>query len=471
MSGIVLAHLIAPAAFGIFGMALTVTVFATRLQTLGLSEAVIQRSGITHDHLSNLFWFSLGVGSVLGLAVLGSAPLVASFYGHPELIPVIAVLATTFVMGGCVVVQTALMARRLQFRAMAMRSLIPKVIATAVGLALAATGGGYWALVIMQVVGVAATAVLIWLAVDWRPGRPKRGTGTLALIKFGASVSISNFLTYFSGNMDNVLIGRYLGAAPLGLYARAYNLFLTPLRQIHGPLANVAIPVLAAVVNTPKRYRTYYRRFLSGLAILGMPGIMILAVMSREIIGVLLGPRWLGAAQVFRWLAVGGFVQMVVRSFGWLFVTSGRARALAYWAMIATPITVASFAIGLHWGITGVAASLAVAQALLTPMSLRYAIKGTPVTVSDVLSAVWRPAVIAVAVGVADVVVRAALHGQPAWLVLLAGTGVGVACWVCLALIWKTVRDELKSLRGSFSLRGRRLVSATAPTSGEANGG
>ncbi|MDQ1542033.1 MAG: hypothetical protein QOH29_2759, partial [Actinomycetota bacterium] len=249
----VLARLVAPKDFGLLSEALTVTAFATQMQTLGLSQAVVQRAKLTHGQLSNLFWVNAGAGVVLALLVAASAPLVAGFYGNHALVGVVAALAVSYVISGLGVQHAALMSRRMKFRAIAVRSLVPRLLAGIVAIVAALLGAGYWALVIQQIVGVFFVVVFVWTAIDWRPSWPSRGTGVRPLLRFGAGVSIANILYYFSSNADNILVGRVLGNGPLGLYARAYNLFLVPLRQIHGPLGNVVQPVMSAIVGEPER--------------------------------------------------------------------------------------------------------------------------------------------------------------------------------------------------------------------------
>jgi PST family polysaccharide transporter len=401
--------------------------------------------------MSNLFWVNVAAGAFLMLVVLGCAPLVAAFYGDSALVGVTAALSVTFLVSGFAVQHSALMARRLQFRSIALRSLTPRIIAGAVAIAVAAAfDAGYWALVVQQIVGVVCVTAFVWTAIDWRPGRPRRRTGVRPLLRFGAGVSVANIFYYFSSNADNILVGRFLGTGPLGLYARAYNLFLVPLRQIHGPMGNVVQPVMSAIYGEPQRYRQFYRRTLAGIAIVGMPGVVFLAVMSRSVIEVILGARWLGAADPFRWLAVAGFLQMVSRTFSWLFTTSGRSKAMAIWAGTSAPITVAAFAIGLHWGISGVAAAYAVAQTLLIMPGIWWAVRGTPVTLPDVAAAVWRPAVVAVATGAAAFAVRELLHAEPAGLRLAASGVVALGCWLALVARWPALRSDVKALRGTM---------------------
>lgn len=450
---VALARLVSPRDFGLVGMALTVTAFADQLQGLGLSQAVIQRARLTHGQLSNLFWVNAAVGGLLMVFVAALSPLVARFYGHPALVPITCALSVGYLLAGLGVQHTALIARRLQFRSLALRSLTPRLAAGALAVAAAVAGAGYWSIVIMQTSIVAFSTVLVWLAIDWRPGRPARRTGVRPLLRFGAGVSVANMLNYFSGNTDNILVGRFLGTVPLGLYARAYNLFLTPLRQLHQPLGNVVQPVLAGLADQPSRYRAFYRQTLSGIAVVGMPGVVYLAIMSHSFIEVTLGPRWLGAADVFRWLAVAGFLQMIGRTFTWLFTTSDRPRAMATWALVSSPVIVASFAVGLHWGITGVAASYAIALSILTGPGIWYAVRGTAVSVRDVVESVWRPVVLAAAVGAVTYALGAVLSSASA----LAQTGVTVvaaaATWCVLVVAWPSLRAEIRGLRGSFGRR------------------
>jgi len=454
ISTAILARLVSPHDFGLVGEALTVTALAAQLQSLGLSQAVIQRAKLTHGQMSNLFWVNVATGGVLMLLVLGAAPLVAAFYGDPPLVAVIASMSVTFFITGFAVQHSALMSRRMQFRSIALRNLTPRVIAAASAIAVAAAfHAGYWALVLQQLVSAICVLAFVWTAIEWRPGKPQRRTGVRPLLRFGAGVSVANIFFYFSSNADNIMVGRFLGTADLGLYARAYNLFLLPLRQIHAPLGNVVQPVMSAVVNDPPRYRQFYRRTLSAITLVGMPGVVGLAVLSEPFIEVVLGHRWLGAAQPFRWLAVAGFLQMAARTFSWLYTTSGRAKAMATWAMVTSPLLVLAFAIGVHWGITGVAEAYAISQAVLIGPGIWWAVRGTAVTIEDVLAAVWRPIVVAAVCGGVVFGMRELLNSTAPAVILFGSSGVGFACWLAMVALWPHLRGDLQSLTGRFTKR------------------
>jgi PST family polysaccharide transporter len=460
----ILARLVSPHDFGLVGQALTVTAFASQLQSLGLSQAVIQRAKLTHGQMSNLFWVNVAAGGVLMLIVLGAAPLVASFYGDPALVGVTSAMSVTFFITGFAVQHSALMSRRMEFRSIAWRNLLPRVISGALAIFFAAVfHAGYWALVVQQIVLALAITAFVWTALEWRPGKLRRGTGVRPLLRFGMGVSVANIFYYFSSNSDNILVGRILGTAELGLYARAYNLFLVPLRQIHGPLGNVVQPVMSAIVHDPDRYRQFYRRTLSAITLVGMPGVVGLAVLSRPFIEVMLGHRWLGAAEPFRWLAFAGFLQMVARTFSWLYTTSGRSKAMATWAMITSPLLVLAFAIGVHWGITGVAQAYAISQAVLILPAIWWAVHGTAVTMRDVRDAVWRSVVVAAVCGVAVLAIRVLLAGAAPAVTLVGGGAAGVVCWLAMLACWPHLRGDLKALTGRFSSRAQPVAETRLP--------
>lgn len=451
---VVLARLLTPDDYGLMAMVWAITGFVSTVGSLGLSEAVVQRKDLTHAQTSALFWLNVSLGLVLTLLVAAGAPLVAAFYGRPALVEITWALSVTFFLGGLMVQHQALMLRRLDFRAVAVRSFISTVVTTVVSIAVALTGAGYWALVAGQLAGSSSSLLMAWRAVAWRPSRPRRAAGVGELVSFGGGISTFRILDYAARNVDNILIGRFLGAAQLGLYTRAYGLLTLPLTQIHNPVANVVRPTMAALWGEPERYRRFYLTALQGLCYLVMPLVVLLAVLATPVVEVMLGDQWLESAEVFRWLAVAGLLQTVGYTNGWLYATSGRAWAMARWALISRPVIILAFVVGLPWGITGVAIAYAAAQLVLTPIGIARAGRGTPVSLRDVLGVCGRPAVVAgltgatagllvLAVGDQGAVIRLLVQGGPA---VLVGGG-------CIAL-WPSARREVRALVTAMRRRG-----------------
>lgn len=450
----ILARLLSPDDYGLVALVTAITGLVAVIGTLGVSEAVIQRPTVTHAQASTLFWINAGAGLLLMLLTMACAPLLAYAFDRAELTGIAVASATTFFIAGLGVQHQALMLRRLMHRQVALRQLASLVTGIVASVAAAIAGAGYWALVVQMVVQSLVAVCLAWASLPWRPGLPRRRSDIGGMLSFGGGISTFNILNYFGRNSDVVIIGYFLGASPLGLYTRAYGLLTAPLMQIHGPVSMVMRPTLAGLWPEPKRYRKYFLTVLAGLCYLCMPLVLVLAVLAEDVVRVMLGDRWSESAVVFRWLAVVGFLQIVGYTNGWLYATSGRAWQWVRWAIISRPLIIASFFIGIPWGIQGVAASYAAVELVLSPLGIWLAGRGTPVSLRDVLAAVAKPAVVSAVMAGTAFGVMAVLDAGPFVTVGVAVPAAGVA-GVVLGLLWPSVRQEVRAMRQSLRSRAR----------------
>jgi PST family polysaccharide transporter len=191
-------------------------------------------------------------------------------------------------------------------------------------------------------------------------GRP-RGRAPLrearSMLHFGRHMATFNLLNYLSRNADNVLIGWARGPVELGLYDRAYKLMLFPLQQINGPIANVMIPLLSRLRDEPERYRAAYMRTLQLMLLISVPGVFVLLLTANRLIPFLMGAQWKGIVPIFIWLGIAGVYQTLTNTFGWLFISQGRAVAYSRFGMFSTALCLVAFVAGLPWGAVGVAAA------------------------------------------------------------------------------------------------------------------
>src|SRR5438876_3175653 len=181
----VLARLLTPKDFGLFAMVTTVMGYLRVFKDAGLSTATVQREGITHAQVSNLFWINVAVSGAITLILAAGAPVIAWFYREPRLVPITLVLSSTFFLGGLTVQHNALLNRQMRFKAIAFIQVGSLLIGLAVGIAMALLGYNYWALVFSNLITVAATVPLTWFAIPWRPEPPSRQSGIRSLIGFG----------------------------------------------------------------------------------------------------------------------------------------------------------------------------------------------------------------------------------------------------------------------------------------------
>lgn len=452
----ILARQLTPEIFGVMAMALTLTVIVDQLRGLGLSQAVIQREDLTWVQVNALFWINAAFGLLLAGIVAATGPALAAFYDEPQLIEICAVLGVSYAFAGVAMQHGALLNRHMRFKSLATRNMVARLVSSLVAIAAAVGGLGVWALVLQQVLLVVLAAAFVWLAVDWRPSRPRELRAALHLVRFGSLVTLSNLLHSVSRQADNIIIGRVLGAGALGLYTRAYALLTLPLRQIKNPISAVMVPTLSALQKEPERYRRAYGRAINGLAHAGMPAVVILAVAAPEVIEVFLGGQWTQAATIFQLLALTSLIQLISTTAGWLFVTFGRGGAAAMWALVNAAGTIAAFLIGVQWGVEGVAAAYTISQVVLTWPGFVVACRHTPVAPIDALVAVLRPLAVSAAVLAAALAMRAVLpESWPALAGLILITVAAVLAWLAMLAAWTRARDEVLDLYET--IRGRKV--------------
>jgi O-antigen/teichoic acid export membrane protein len=443
---VALARLLTPAEFGLVAMVSTVTGVGQAFADLGLSEATIQRKEISHEQVSTLFWINFAVGLGLMLVTVALAPLLARFYREARIVNITLLVSLTFLIGGLRVQPDAILKRQMRFSSLAIRDVVSCALAVAIAITMAWRGAGYWALVALPLTQNFAQMALSWLMAKWRPGLPHRDAEVGSMIAFGGNVAASYFIFSVSRNADNVLIGRYLGADPLGLYSRAYNLLMLPVRQLSAPVGSVAIPAFSRTQDDPERFARYYLRTVNLILWISALVFGFLFVAARPVIVVVLGNQWREAAPIFQILAISALGQLLLDSTTWLFVSRGQSQQFLKLWLIISPIIVGGYAIGLPFGIKGVALSGSLVLLGILPWALKFAFRGTHLTLRRLGRALLYP----IALSFAGVfLAELALHWIDPELIFsqLLVIALSFVMAYALSALIPTVREEIMSLR------------------------
>lgn len=399
VSIVVLARLLSPGDFGLVAMVAAVVGLLGTFKDAGLSMATIQREGVSHEQVSTLFWVNVVASIALALLVAAIAPAVAWFYDEARLIGITVALGSSFIFAGLMAQHVALIRRQMRFRALAWVEVGSHGVGAIAGVTAALAGWGYWALVLRGLTASLVLMLAIWAAVPWRPDRPRFAAGSGSLLRFGGYVSGFRAVNYLGRNLDNVLIGRFLGDATLGIYSKAYQLLMLPIRMVNGPITGVALPALSRLQSNPERLRSYYYKALGLIVTLSMPLVAWVASVADSFVLTLLGEQWVEAVDIFRILTIPAFIGTFNVATGWVFVSLGHVRRQMLSGIVNTLLGAVAIVIGLRWGIVGVAWALVVSALIRRPLTIAYCYRGTPFTLTELLAVLWRPAIAAVFAG------------------------------------------------------------------------
>ena len=445
----VLARLLLPADFGVYGKTIALTGFITTIQTGGLSLATVQQAEINHGQVSTLFWLNALLGLTAAALVAGLSPAMAWFYKDPRVLALGLAMAGVVLISSLGVQHRALLQRQMRFTQKVSGDLVALVAGFAAAVLAAWLGAGYWAFVVQQYTMALVTLAMLYGFCRWVPGLPRRRSGVRPMVKLGANQSASSILNFANRNVDNVLIGRYISDAALGFYTLAYRLLLLPIQQINAPLSSVMLPALSRLQHQPKRFCRFYYRALGAIVFVGMPIVCFLWVDARSVIELALGPKWLPTVPLFQALGIAAFIGTFNIAGNWVYTSLGRTDRRLFWQAIATPVTLVAFFIGLPWGALGIAVSFSATRVLLVVPSLNNAYRGTPVDLWTTAKTLARPA--ATSIGVAFVLwsLHQATGEWPApWVFLDAVIygGLYLGAWFAVASGRAHVRDLLSVL-------------------------
>jgi PST family polysaccharide transporter len=389
VSSVFLARQLTPADFGLIAMVSTCVGLVAVIQDLGLNQAIIQRRTISKAQVSALFWLSLGFGLLLAVTLALSAPGIAWFYSESRLTPLTVAFAFLLVLGSTQSQLLALLNREFRIKALAAIDVLTATVGAIVGVTIAWLTASYWALFMSSLASIATSVACAWLMCSFRPGVPSFEGNFREMISFGSGVSGFNFANYFARNADNVLIGRFYGSEPLGLYDRAYRLLLFPLSQILSPLGRVLLPLLARLQSEPERYRKAYIEAITLLMLATQPGLVFSIIFAKDVFSILLGSQWTAAVPIFQWLGVAGLSQVMTSTLSWLFLSQGRGSDFFQIGLFSSLTTIASFVLGLPWGPQGVAVAYTINNyAILVPAMLWSSGRRGPVSTYNLVNAV-----------------------------------------------------------------------------------
>ncbi|MBE0447286.1 MAG: MOP flippase family protein [Actinobacteria bacterium] len=388
---IILARLLAPSDFGLKGMAMVVIGFVFLFKDLGTSAAIIQRKHLSEEFLSSIFWVNVVFGFFATGVLFMSAPVIASFYREPRVTPILGVLSLTFLISGFSILHQAILQRNLAFNKLAKVEIGSIIAGSVIGIGAALLGAGVWSLVYQTLAVAAMTTILLWTSSSWRPKLVFHWTEVKSVSSYSLNLTGFNIFNYFSRNADNLLIGRFLGAQALGYYALAYRIMLLPLQNISYMVGRVMFPVYSQIQDDDSRFRRVYLKAASAIALVTFPLMLGLMGASKLFVLTVFGAQWAPVILLLIVLAPVGLIQSISTTAGSIYQAKGYTNWMLRWGLVSGSLTVIAFAVGLQWGVVGVAVAYAITSITLTPPTFAIPFRLINLRLRDLGFVLWRP--------------------------------------------------------------------------------
>lgn len=341
----ILSRILTPSDFGLIAIVSILIAFFNLLAEMGIGPAVIQRQDLSKKDYKELFFFTIIVGVILSVLFAISAPYVSLFYGDDRLVLLCRLLAFGIMLNCLNIIPNALLLKERKFEFIMYRQLLVQVLSGSIGVISALSGMGVWALVIYT---LSSSFLIFGFNYFKNPlGILFLSKKTLQKIsKFATFQFLFGFINFFSRNVDNLLIGKYISPSALGYYDKSYRLMMLPIENLTHVLSPVIQPVLYGYQDDRAKLFDIYSRLVSILALIGFPLSIFLHFSANELIFIVFGSQWKDSVPVFEILALSAGIQIVLSSAGSIFQVANDTKSLFLSGSLSAIVMVSSILIG-----------------------------------------------------------------------------------------------------------------------------
>lgn len=327
--GVVLANLLSKEDFGLVGALLVFQAFGILFVDSGFGSALLQKKNPEKKDFSTVFWFNLGVSLIIYWILFFCAPLIADiFQGDRRLIPLSRVMFLSFIFNGLSLVQTTRLMKEMNVRQIAVANVIGLTISGGVGVWLAITGYGPWALVWQTVTLAIVKSAWLWLTGHWWPELCFSIDSLKQIWRVGLSVFSSSALNTLFLYIYSFVIGAFYSLAALGLYTQADKWSKMGSASISQILTASFVPLLARFQDDGPNFRRYVTKINRFAAFILFPVMFGIAVVGTPLFHTLFGNKWDAAIILFQILTIRGIFVVLISLYTNYLLSLGYAKKL-----------------------------------------------------------------------------------------------------------------------------------------------
>jgi len=330
----ILARILLPAQFGIYGIATLALGFLEMLTETGINIFLIQQKEKIDDYIDSAWVVSIIRGFIIGLAIFILTPFIANYFRTPGAIQILYLVGLVPVIRGfinpaCVKYQKNLEFNK-QFKYDSVIFLVDTIFAVILGLITKSENSLVYAMIISTLVEL----VLSFVYFAPKPKFKFNKERSLEVINRGKWITGAGIANYLFQNLDDILVGRMLGTGSLGVYQQAYKISTLPVSEVGEIFNRVTFPIYVNIKNDTKRLRQAFLKTLLIICLLVIPFGIVVFKFPTQIVNFVLGSKWLSSVPVLQLLAIYGSLKAISNSFFSLFLGIDKQEVVTYITLI-----------------------------------------------------------------------------------------------------------------------------------------
>jgi O-antigen/teichoic acid export membrane protein len=397
----ILTHYLSPAEFGIFGIALITFNLISSLSQTGFNQALIQKKGDI-SHFLNSAWTFRIIRSVITAALLFSlAPLAGKFFNSAESVPVIRAVSAIFIVGAFVNIADVYLKKNLDFRTNFFYLFSGEILEVILSVVFVIILKNIWALYIGMIGGLVFRCILSYIIFDYRPKFELDLSKVKELFRFGKWILAGSVIAVFSGYFDNIMVGRLIGVAALGIYQAAYNFSRTGSGELTNVLSQIYFPYFSAIQDDRQEMEKSYLNLLKLSMIIMVYITMGMICLAPAFTILFLDPKWHSIIGIIQILSIAGLFHAVQRSAAPFLRGKGKPKYYLFiQAVKVVSLIIFVFILTRPYGIKGVAYSVVIAETVALLYWFFIIRQIVPNFINKLFHIAVAPAVISVIMGI-----------------------------------------------------------------------
>lgn len=398
-SSMVIARLLTPTELGVYSVTMVLVSLTGSLRDLGAGQYLVQEKELTTDRLRVVWSVMLGMGWVLALVVLLAAHPVAAFYGHPEIVAIMVVVALGFVVNPLGAMTYAWLIREMRFDALVWMRLYSALTGAAVSIFLAWRGYGAislaWGGVVSTLTNAAYSMRYRPAHFPWLPGRRE----WRRVLAFGSQISGTSIVRTLQASAPEMLLGKLQGMTAAGLFSRANGLAQMFNRLVMDATQAVAQPLFAKTFRETGALGDVFVRATAMVLGVGWPFFTCLAILAFPVVRLLYGNQWDDAVASVRWLCLATMTALPSALASTALVAAGRVDLVLRVTFFDAGCAVLAVAVGAVHHIEGAAIGLLASRLVTTLVWLGACRRELGFQLRHLWAAMLRSAIVAAVTG------------------------------------------------------------------------
>lgn len=365
----ILARLLVPAQFGLFGIASLVVAFLETLTETGINVFLIQEEGDIEEYLDTAWVVSILRGILIALIVILSATPIAIFFNAKDSFRLLLLIALVPFLRGFINPAIVKLQKELQFHKEFFVQSVVVVFEAAIAIFLAFRMRNVESLILGMIGGTLLEIAVSFLLIRPRPKLAFEKTKITRIIGRGKWITAAGFFNYLFHHGDDIVVGKLLGTSSLGFYQMAYKISTLPITEVADVFGKVTFPIFTKISGDTERLRRAFVKTTVGITLLVLPIGIFLFVFPKEVIRVVLGEQWLMAVPALRLLAVFGVIRAISGSSSALFLAVKKQEYVTGLTLVSIlGLAVTIIPLVNRYGILGAAASATVGALAALPV-------------------------------------------------------------------------------------------------------